>query len=144
MSFYGQFRQFFHKSEPIWSKQFFSSKIKFLFSALGSMMSRNMCKLRHKLKNAKSLPELTWSWQNKPWCMQCKVRVGKARDFAKRFSKQKSMGWTKLEKVRRTFYKEIPTTCIEDTNGPRTTKKSTFIVNSPPETHSECLYFKSS
>ena len=31
------------------------------------MVSKNICKLRHKLKNAKNLPELTWSWQNKPW-----------------------------------------------------------------------------
>ena len=30
------------------------------------MVSKNMCKLRHKLKNAKNLPEPTWSWQNKP------------------------------------------------------------------------------
>ena len=43
------------------------SKLEFLFSVPGSMVSKNICKLRHKLKNAKNLPELTWSWQNKPW-----------------------------------------------------------------------------
>ena len=43
------------------------SKLEFLFSVLGSMFSKNICKLRHKLKNSKNLPELTWSWQNKPW-----------------------------------------------------------------------------
>ena len=31
------------------------------------MVSENICKLRHKLKNAKNLLGLTWSWQNKPW-----------------------------------------------------------------------------
>ena len=64
MSFYGQLRQLFHIYEPILSKQFFS-KLEFLFSVLGSMVSKNICKLRHKLKNAKNLPELTWSWQKK-------------------------------------------------------------------------------
>ena len=38
-----------------------------MFSVLGYMVSKNICKLCHKLKNAKNLPELTWSWQNKPW-----------------------------------------------------------------------------
>ena len=66
MSFYGQFREFFHIYEPQLSKQFFS-KLEFLFSVLGSMMSKNMCKLRHKLKNPKNLPKLTSSWQNNPW-----------------------------------------------------------------------------
>ena len=66
MSFYGQFRKLFNISESTFSKQFFS-KLKFLFSVLGSMVSKNICKLRHKLKNAKNLPGLTWSWQNKPW-----------------------------------------------------------------------------
>ena len=47
--FHGKYRQFFHKSEPILPKQFFSTP-EFLFSVLGS---RNMCKLCHKLKNAK-------------------------------------------------------------------------------------------
>ena len=68
MSFHGQFRKLFHVSEPTLSKQFFS-KLEFLFSVLGSMVSKNICKLRHKLKNSKNLPELTWSWQNKPWSM---------------------------------------------------------------------------
>ena len=54
----------FHKSELTLLKQFFS-KLEFLFFVLVSMVSRNM---RHKLKNAKNLPELTWSWQNKPQC----------------------------------------------------------------------------
>ena len=66
LSFYGQFRQLFHISEPTLWKQFFT-KLNFLFSVLGSLVSKNICKLRNKLKNAKSLPELTWSWQNKPW-----------------------------------------------------------------------------
>ena len=66
MSFYGQFMQLFHISEPTLSKQFFS-KLEFLFSVLGSMVSKNIWKLRHKLKNAKNLLELTWSWQIKPW-----------------------------------------------------------------------------
>ena len=54
----------------IWAQiiKTFFSKLEFLFSVLGSMESKNICKLRHKLKNAKNLPELTWSWQNKPWC----------------------------------------------------------------------------
>ena len=43
------------------------SKLEFLFSVLGSMVFKNICKLRHKLKNSKNLPELTWSWPNKPW-----------------------------------------------------------------------------
>ena len=55
MSFYGQFRQLFHISEPILSKQFFS-KLEFLFSVLGSMVSKHICKLRHKLKNSKIYP----------------------------------------------------------------------------------------
>ena len=50
MSLYGQF-----------IKTVFYSKLYFLFTILGSKVSRNMCKLRHKLKNAKSLPKLTWS-----------------------------------------------------------------------------------
>ena len=64
--FYGQFRQLLHISEPILSKQFFS-KLEFLFHVLGSMVSKNICKLRHKLKNVKNLLKLTLSWQNKPW-----------------------------------------------------------------------------
>ena len=70
MSFYEQFRQLFLISEPSLSKHFFSSKLEFLFSVLGSMVSKNICKLRHKLKNSKNVPELTWSWQNKPWYKQ--------------------------------------------------------------------------
>ena len=66
MSFYGKFSKFFHIPEPIFSKQFCLNLI-FLFSALSSMVSRNMCKLRHKLKNANNLPELFWSWQTNPW-----------------------------------------------------------------------------
>ena len=50
MSFYGQFRKLFHISEPT---QFFFSKLDVLFSVLGSMVSKNICKLHHKLKNAK-------------------------------------------------------------------------------------------
>ena len=38
-----------------------------MFSVLGSMVSKNIGKLRHKLKKSKILPELTWSWPNKPW-----------------------------------------------------------------------------
>ena len=60
MSFYGQLRQLFRISEPSLSKQFFSI-LEFLFSVLGSMVSKNICKLRHKLKNSKNVPELTWS-----------------------------------------------------------------------------------
>ena len=45
------------------------TKLILLFSVLGSMVSKNICKLHHKLENAKKLPELTWSWQNKPWCI---------------------------------------------------------------------------
>ena len=45
---------------PHYQSSFFS-KIKFLFSVLGSMVSKNICKLCHKLKNANYLPELTWS-----------------------------------------------------------------------------------
>ena len=41
-----------------------NSKLGFLFSVLGSMVSKNICKLCHKFKNAKKLPKLTWSWQN--------------------------------------------------------------------------------
>ena len=66
MIFHGQFRKLFHVSEPTISKQFFS-KLEFLFFVLGSMVSKNICKLHQKLKNSKHLPELTWSWQNKPW-----------------------------------------------------------------------------
>ena len=51
---------------PQYQNSFFS-KLEFLFSVLGSMVSKNICKLRHKLKNSKNVPELTWSWQNKPW-----------------------------------------------------------------------------
>ena len=43
------------------------SKLEFLFSVLGSMVFKDICKLRNKLKNAQKLPELTWSWKNKPW-----------------------------------------------------------------------------
>ena len=50
---------FSHISDPTLSKQFFS-KVDFFVSVLGSMVSNNMCKLRHKLKKAKNLPELTW------------------------------------------------------------------------------------
>ena len=39
----------------------FISKLDFLFSVLGFMVSKNICKLRNKLKNSKNLPELTWS-----------------------------------------------------------------------------------
>ena len=49
---------------PQYQNSFFS-KLEFLFSLLGSMMSKNICKLRHKLKNAKNLHQLTWSWQKK-------------------------------------------------------------------------------
>ena len=45
-------------------------QLNFLFCVLGSIVSKNMCKLRHKFKNAKNLPELTWSWQNLPWYME--------------------------------------------------------------------------
>ena len=55
MSFYGQFRQLFHVSEPTLSKQFFS-KLEFLFSVLGSMVSKNICKLCHKLKMPRIYP----------------------------------------------------------------------------------------
>ena len=55
-----QLGQLFHISEPTLPKQLFS-KLKFLFSVLGSMVSKYFCKLRHKLKNAKNLPKLTWS-----------------------------------------------------------------------------------
>ena len=65
MSFYGKFRPFFYNSETRLSKQFFS-QFDFFF-ALSSMIFRNICKLCHKLQNAKNLPELTWSWENKPW-----------------------------------------------------------------------------
>ena len=44
-------------------KTVFFSTLKYLFSVLDSMVSRNMC----NLKNAKNLTKLTWSWQNKPW-----------------------------------------------------------------------------
>ena len=71
MSFYGQLRQLFHTSEPTLSKEFFFLNSIFLFSFPGSMVSKNICKLSHKLKNAKYLPELTWSWQNKPWFIRC-------------------------------------------------------------------------
>ena len=33
------------------------SKLGFLFSFLGSMVSKNICKLRHKFKNAKKLTQ---------------------------------------------------------------------------------------
>ena len=72
--FYGNFRQFFNKSRSILQKTVFS-KIEFLFSVLGSMMSRNMCELRHTCKNVKNLPKPTWSWQNKPWCMYQWVKL---------------------------------------------------------------------
>ena len=61
-SIYGQFRQFLHISEPRLSKLFF-----FQTWNLGSIVSRDIWKLRHKLKNAKNLPALTWSWPNKSW-----------------------------------------------------------------------------
>ena len=47
--FLTKLRQLCHISEPTLSKQFFS-KLNFLFSFLGSMLSNNICKLRHKLK----------------------------------------------------------------------------------------------
>ena len=43
---------------PQYQNSFFS-ELNFLFSVLGSMVSKIMCKLRHKLKNAQNLPELT-------------------------------------------------------------------------------------
>ena len=57
------------------------SKLEFLFSVLGSRVSLTICKLRHKLKNAKHLPELTWSRQNKPWCIQIALLVQKLQQF---------------------------------------------------------------
>ena len=45
---------------PHYQNSFFLNLI--LFSVLGSMVSKNICKLRHKLKNSKNSPELTWSW----------------------------------------------------------------------------------
>ena len=55
ISFLGQFRQLFHISEPTLSKQFFS-KLKF------SMLSNNICKLRHKLKKGQKI--LVQTYQN--------------------------------------------------------------------------------
>ena len=60
MSFHGQLRQLFPIPAPTLPKQFFLN-LNFLLSVLGSIVSKNICKLRHKLKNAKKLPELTWS-----------------------------------------------------------------------------------
>ena len=53
---------------PYYQNSFFSN-LDFLFSVLGSMVSKNIGKLRHKLTKSKILPKLTWSWQNKPWYM---------------------------------------------------------------------------
>ena len=36
----------------------------FLFSTLSSKLSRKMCKLRHKLRNAKNWVALRFTWQN--------------------------------------------------------------------------------
>ena len=68
MSYYGQFRQFFSHIRATIIKTVLS-KHEFLFSALGSMVSRNMCKLRHKFKKKKcqNFTQTHWSWQNKPW-----------------------------------------------------------------------------
>ena len=52
-------------------------KLEFLFSVLGSMVSKRICKLCHKLKNALNLHKLTWSWQNKPWYSEIYFAEGK-------------------------------------------------------------------
>ena len=70
---------------PLNQKSFFLN-LNFCF-VLGSMVSKNIYKLRHKLKNAKNLPKLTWSWQNKPWYIQWNIAWagGKSRGRSSRY-----------------------------------------------------------
>ena len=57
---------FCHKSETTISKHIVSV-ICLLFSTLSSRMSKNMCKLRHKLRNAKKGVGQTITWSNEAW-----------------------------------------------------------------------------
>ena len=61
--FWGHFMENFGNLSQHYQNSFFFLNLNF-FSVLGSLVSKNICKLHHKLKN---LPELSWSWQNKPW-----------------------------------------------------------------------------
>ena len=45
------------------------------------MVSKNIGKLRHKLKKSKILPELNWSWQNKPW-YKCSGALSLGHEFS--------------------------------------------------------------
>ena len=49
----------------MWAKMSVLRRIMYFSPYLRSAMVR--FPLCHKLKNTKNLPELTWSWQNKPW-----------------------------------------------------------------------------
>ena len=51
-----------HKSETTFSKQF-SLKVFVCFFILNSRMSRNMCKMRHKVRNSQNIPPLNQIWQ---------------------------------------------------------------------------------
>ena len=51
---------------PHYQNSFFS-KYFFLFSALNSKMSRNLCIWLHKLCNAKTGVGPTFTWSNEPW-----------------------------------------------------------------------------
>ena len=58
--------QFSTSLRPHYHDSFFS-KYFFLYSALNSQMSRNMCSWRHNLWNAKTCIGPTFTWSNEPW-----------------------------------------------------------------------------
>ena len=64
-AFYRQLMPFFHKIETILSNQFFLNFF-VLFSTQSSKMCLNMCKSRHKLRNAKNWLAIRFTWQNEP------------------------------------------------------------------------------
>ena len=66
ISFYGQLRQLFHISEHTISKRFFFN-LNFCFLVEAPWCLKTYVNCVTNLKNAKNLPELTWSWKNKPW-----------------------------------------------------------------------------
>ena len=61
--FWGQNQLFLQISETSFSKQFSIHNF-FLFSILHCKMSRNMCKLRHKVRNRKNLPHEILNFRN--------------------------------------------------------------------------------
>ena len=63
--YYGLIKSFFAQSETTFLKQFFLN-FNFLFSVLGSLFSRNRCKLRRKLRNAplRSKFQILWKFNS--------------------------------------------------------------------------------